>query len=58
MRVVVKHLVHHALVIASVPGDAERHRLDIRGGTACPGRAFPLSVASIPAMNLSTSATR
>src|SRR5689334_284942 len=41
VRVVVQYLVHHALVIACVPGDIERHRLDVRGRDRVPGPGVP-----------------
>ena len=56
--VAVQYLVHRELFIASVPRGIERRRLDIRGCDRVPGWAFPLSVASIRAMNSSPSAAR
>ena len=58
VRVVVQYLVHRALVIASVPVTLNVTAWTSAAVIACPGRAFPLSVASIRAMNSSTSAAR
>jgi hypothetical protein len=41
VRVAVQYLVHRELLIASVPGDIERHRPDFRGRDRLPGPGVP-----------------